>query len=311
MKKMLLFLAVISAVATSTALGEVGISTGAKVGTYYAVANEIKGVCAGLDIEVYESNGSLSNIERVFADSRVQYGIVQQDALEYMKVINPTKMKKIKMVFPLYDEEIHLLARIDSRINSLADLRGKKVNIGKENSGVWITSQIIKSKTGASWKESTLDPKEAVRMVMSGELDAMFYVAGKPIAVLKDLGKSGEDVVKLVSIRHQELAGFYIPTSIPEGLYAFQQEAVQTYGVKSVLATFAYNSPKRKEEIASLVSCIVKNLDGLQMSGHPKWKEVDPLDFNKVQWPIHKTAKKTILKLKKIQEKEEKDDEDE
>src|SRR5437763_14175472 len=43
------------------------------------------------------------------------------------------RSKKIKMVFPLYNEEIHLLAK--KGINSFDDLANKRVAIGREGSG--------------------------------------------------------------------------------------------------------------------------------------------------------------------------------
>jgi len=49
---------------------------------------------------------------------------------------------KIKMIFPLYNEEIHIIVRKDREINSVKDLRGKKVNMDKRNNIIQSSSMV-------------------------------------------------------------------------------------------------------------------------------------------------------------------------
>ena len=78
----------------------------------------------------------------------------------------------------------------------------------------------------------------------------------------------------------------------------FKREELNHTGshkVNNVLVTFAYKSQYQKE-IAELVTCITKNVDGLQVNGHPKWRDVDPLDIDRVKWPVHPAALAAIKK---------------
>jgi TRAP transporter TAXI family solute receptor len=278
------------------ARADVGISTGSSSATYYQMANDIKRVCPSINISVYESAGSLSNLDRIFSDSKVQYGIVQQDALIYRNLSDPTSMSKIKQVFPLFNEEISLVANVKSGINSLNDLAGKKVVIGQQGSGNWVTSNIIKSKTGIRWTDVEQAPDQSIVGLISGQYDAMIVVAGTPVKLLTNLGASAKGVVKMVPMSNQALDDFYIRASIPEGIYAWQTTPVQTYAVKSVLATYDYKNPVMAKEIGDLVTCIVKKMSDLEVNGHPKWKQVSPKSIEQVKWPIHPAALAAIKK---------------
>lgn len=289
----LAFGAVVSGLLFGTIPGahaDVGISTGSSSATYFAMANDIKRVCPSINVNVYESAGSLSNLDRIFADPKVQYGIVQQDALIYKNIQDPTSMSKIKQVFPLYNEEISVVVNVKSGINSLADMANKKVVIGAEGSGNWVTSNIIKSKTGIHWVDIAQAPDQSIVGLVSGQYDAMIVVAGTPVNLLKNLGDSAKGVVKMISLSDPALDDFYIRASVPEGIYAWQSTPVRTYAVKSILATYDYKNPVMTAEITKLVTCIVKQQGNLEMSGHPKWKQVSALSIEQVKWPIHPSA---------------------
>lgn len=287
-------------VLSSVIFADVGIATGSKEGTNFVFGSDIQNTCkAGQKISVVESNGSLDNIAKIMSDKQTQYGVVQVDALEYMKLQDPEGMSKIVQIFPLFQSEIHLIARNDSGINNINQLNGKRVIIGPNGSGTWVTSQIIQAKTGIQWKATEETPKNGLMMLLAGKADAMFFVAGKPIGSLKDLGGAGTGVVHLVNLKHQSLDGFYKPTMIPSQMYAWESKAVSTYAVPNVLATFNYKNAMMQGEITKLVQCIVNHVDDLQMNGHPKWKEVDPLDIDKINWPAHPAAKKIVMSYKK------------
>jgi uncharacterized protein len=117
-----------------------------------------------------------------------QFGIVQSDVLEYLKTFEANDpevqkaVKGVRIMFPLYNEEIHVLARKD--IASMKDLAGKKIAVGKKDSGTFLTAtlimDILQVKAGA---RMDINPDEALPKLMSGEIDAFFYVAGAPAAL--------------------------------------------------------------------------------------------------------------------------------
>src|SRR5690606_16125164 len=101
----------------------------------------------GLTLDVVESAGSLENFLSVRQRRHTQFGIVQSDVLEYLKTYaaeDPAIARAIhgvRIAFPLYNEEVHILARRD--IAELDDLNGRRVAIGAEESGNFLTASLV------------------------------------------------------------------------------------------------------------------------------------------------------------------------
>jgi TRAP transporter TAXI family solute receptor len=267
----------------------VGIASGQPSGTNYPMAADIARVCSTPQSPItnIESDGSLDNLAKVYGDKNVQYGIVQTDALVYQQGVDPKMMDRIQMVFPFFSSEIHLVVRANSPINSLNDLQGRRIDEDVEGSGSWVSVQVIKSLTGLKWQAVNLQQTQGLQAVQSGQVDAMFVNAGRPVSMFSAV-QSG---LKLVSISNPKLDAFglYTKSTIPSGSYPFQTQSVSTYKTGNVLVTYAFKNQYQKE-IGDLVGCVMHNLPQLQQTGHPKWKNVDPTDIERIQWQTHPAA---------------------
>src|SRR5476651_1731730 len=235
--KMIICLLVLSLGIEANA-GPVGIASGQPSGTNYPMAADIARVCSTPTSPITNvvSDGSLDNLAKVYGDKNVQYGIVQTDALEYQKGIDPKMMSRIQMVFPFFSSEIHLIVRSNSNINSLADLQGKRVDEDVEGSGSWVSVQVIKTLTGLQWQVANLQQKAGLQALQNGQVDAMFVNAGLPV----DMFTHVQGGLKLVSISNPKLDAFglYTKSMIPSGTYPFQKQSIQTYKTDNVLVTF-------------------------------------------------------------------------
>lgn len=275
--------------ATGALAGQVGIASGQPSGTNYPMAQDIARVCSTAQAPIHNisSDGSLDNLAKVYGDQNVQYGIVQTDALVYQQGVDPKMMDRIQMVFPFFSSEIHLVVRANSNINSLADLQGKRVDEDVEGSGSWVSVQVIKQLTGMRWTAVNYQQAQGLQALQSGQVDAMFVNAGRPVSMFSQV-QSG---LKLVSISNPKLDAFglYTKSTIPSGSYPFQTQAVTTYKTGNVLVTYAFKNQYQKE-IGGLVTCVMHNLPQLQATGHPKWKNVDPTDIERIKWQVHPAA---------------------
>jgi TRAP transporter TAXI family solute receptor len=282
---------------TTAQAASVGIASGNPTGTNYPMVEDIKRVCStpASPITNVASDGSLANIDKIYSDSNTQYGIIQADALEYQKGIDPKMMSRIVMVFPFFSTEFHLVGKYGTKINSLADLAGKRVVEGPQGSGTWVTVQVIKALTGIKWTPILASQADGFNMVMSGQAEAEFIVAGKPVSML-----ATSKGYKLIPLSNPALDSFglYTKTMISAGTYDAVQDTVQTYKVDNVLATYAFTNQYQRE-IGDLVSCITKNIGTLQTTGHPKWRDVDPLDIDRIKWPSHPAAVAAIKRESK------------
>lgn len=294
MKNILLALAFVAGFAQAA---PVGIASGQPTGTNYPMAADIAKVCSTstAPISNVESEGSLDNIAKIYSDKKVQYGIIQVDAVEYMKGQDAKMMEKIVMVFPFFSTEMHLIAKDGSPITKLSDLAGKRVVEGPDGSGTWVTVQVIKQLTGIKWTPILASQADGFDQVMSGKADAEFIVAGAPVSILTK--KSG---FKLVPLNSPQLDTFalYTKALIPSGTYPSIKTSLSTYKVDNVLATFAFKN-QYGPEINTLVSCLASNIDKLQtVDGfHPKWRDVNPLDIDRIKMPTHPAAVAAIKRL--------------
>src|SRR5262249_6473798 len=125
-----------------------------KTGTYIAIGRDLAQMArqAGITLDIKPSKGSIDNIRRLNSHENVQLGIVQSDVLGVMTHSrNPETIRmaqRLRMVFPLYHEEVHLLARRD--IHNFNELEGKKVVIGEDGSGHMLTAIHLFAMTGVT-----------------------------------------------------------------------------------------------------------------------------------------------------------------
>ncbi|MCQ0969130.1 TAXI family TRAP transporter solute-binding subunit (plasmid) [Paracoccus sp. TK19116] len=269
---------------------QMSIMTGSPSGTYIQFGRDLSGLMetCGQTMEVVESAGSLENFLAVRQRPNTQFGIVQSDVLEYMRTFAAEDqaiaraVAGVRIAVPLYDEELHILAKAD--IETLGDLAGKRVAIGVENSGTYLTSSLILSLAGIEPAERVLlNPAEALPQLQDGQIDALVYVAGAPATLFQDESIDG-DTLHLVPITDEVLRSVYSWSTIPEGTYAFQTGPLDTVAVKAVLMTYDYQ-PRRNAyhrsscaAVSEMSHQILTRLDQLKESGHPKWKSVDLAD---------------------------------
>lgn len=281
--------------------GTYGIATGSASGTYIVFGQDIKRVSEGkVPLSVIETKGSLDNFNRLLdGNNNVQFAIVQYDVLQSEDrsgFLRKNKSEDIKMVFPLYGEEIHILTKKNSGITTFNDLRDKKVVVGVEGSGTWISMKNLLKKTGMKWNGIAKDFDEGLKDVMAEKADAVVYVAGSPTKKLGKLSTGASNFIQLVSIPpSEEISEIYEPTLIKAKTYDWLTSDVSTYSIKSILVSYDYEKgTKEYQAIIDLVDTILGKMSDLKELGHPKWENVCPLDYTKVPWDMHPAAKETI-----------------
>ena len=292
-------LSLVVGVAPAALAVDMGVITGGEKGTYYQFGLNFQalGRPNGINMTVHTSKGSVENIYAVYQRPGIQLGIVQSDVLAFVARVQTDEAlkriaKKIKMVFPLYNEEIHLLAK--KGINSFDDLANKRVAIGREGSGTYLTVRLLFKVSEVAPREMvTIDTDEALAELKAGRIDAMFYVAGLPVKLLAE-GVTAADELQLVPITNKDIAEFYPRITIPGGTYAWQPQPVESVTVKAVLVTFDYRRLDC-ENVGKFAQVVSTNIETLVKSGHPKWKQVN-LEFPLKGWEQYDCVKKYLNK---------------
>lgn len=282
-----------------TAGTDLGIITGGEKGTYYQFGLNLQNLAKqkGINLSVHPSRGSIENVFAVYQRPGVQMGIVQSDVLAFVARVETDPVlkriaKKTKMIFPLYNEEVHLLGRPE--ITGFDDLANRRVAIGREGSGNYLTSRLLFKMADVTPREMlTIDTDEALTALKAGRIDAMFYVAGFPVKLMSE-GVTEADRLALIPITNKSIQEFYPSAEIPAGTYRWQPQPVETVAVKSVLISFDYRR-KDCDNVGRFAQVLFENRPWLIKNGHPKWRSVD-LDYQLRGWEQYDCVRKYLGK---------------
>jgi TRAP transporter TAXI family solute receptor len=278
---------------------ELGIITGSEKGTYYQFGLNLQALAkrSGVAVTVHPSRGSIENVNAVYERPGVQLGIVQSDVLAFVTRMqaDPTLKriaKKTRMVFPLYNEEVHLVGR--RGIATFDDLADRRVAVGREGSGTYLTARLLFNVAEVTPREMVyIDTDEALAELKAGRIDAMFYVAGAPVRLFAD-SIADSDNLALIPITNKSIVEFYPRVELPAKTYAWQASAVPTVAVKSVLISFDFRR-QDCESVGRFGKLISDNMSWLTTNGHAKWKSVD-LDFPLKGWEQYDCVRKYLGK---------------
>jgi TRAP-type uncharacterized transport system substrate-binding protein len=282
----------------------VGIAGGLMSGTNMTFADEMAQVLGdgdNLRVIPMVTYGAASNLEDLLYLRGVDVAVTQSDVFEYFK----TQRKianldgRVNYILRLPISEMHLIAGKD--IETIEDLRGKKVNFGPAGSASSLTGTIVFQRFGVKVEPTLYDNPTAMQKLKSGEIAALIRVVGKPVDALAKIPASAE--LHLVPLPFSKAFGDSYtlgeftsedyPGLVPEG------QAIDTIAVPSVLAVL--NWPKntdRYRRIARFVEALYGKWGKFQEPPrHPKWKDVN-LAATVPGWTRWSVAEDMLRKLR-------------
>ena len=236
----------------------VTIGTGGITGVYYPTGGAIAKIVNkkrkeyGIRCTVESTGGSVFNVNAVMAGD-LEFGVVQSDRqYQAVKGIADWKdkgpQKDLRAVFSIHPENVDLIAAVDANINSLQDLKGKRISIGNLGSGFRKNAIDALEANGLNFEKDfhseSLKAAEQPGMIQDGRIDAAFYTVGHPSGYYKE-ATAGKRKVKFVPITNIDglLAKYpYYAKSVTRmELYpgAVNKEDVPTFGVKATFVTSA------------------------------------------------------------------------
>jgi hypothetical protein len=237
----------------------VTIGTGGITGVYYPTGGAIAKMVNkkrseyGIRATVESTGGSVFNINAIMAGD-LEFGVAQSDR-QYQAIEgiadwkDKGPQKDLRAVFSIHPESVDLIAAVDANINSLADLKGKRVNIGNVGSGYRKNAIDALVANGLDFEKDfhaeSLKAAEAPGLIQDGRIDAAFYTVGHPSGYYKE-ATSGVRKVKFVPITNidslLEKYPYYAKSATLMKNYpgaVNDEEAVPTFGVKATFVTSA------------------------------------------------------------------------
>ncbi len=294
------------------------IGTGGTAYTYFPVggviANAIskppgsrecgKGGSCGVEnliASAVSSRGSVDNVNAIVSGLR-NSGFAQSDVAYWAYTGTGTMegkepAKDLRTIAALFEEHIHLVALKDSGINSVADLKGKRVSLDEPGSGTYVDAKLILEANGLGVADVTAEALKggaAAEALRNGKIDAFFVVAGYPTGALVELASAAS--IKLVPIAGDgakalaEKYGFFAQSEIPAGTYQ-GVDAAQTVAVGAQWFT----SAKEDEELIYNITKALWNDESRKLLdvGHAKGKTITPASaLNGVGVPLHAGAER-------------------
>ncbi|MCI1019346.1 TAXI family TRAP transporter solute-binding subunit [Microbacterium sp. C5A9] len=234
--------------------GDHAVAGGGADGVYFAYGTSLAAELSaslGVSVVAEETAGSVDNLLRVDSGEAL-VGFAQGDAAADAVAGAGAFAEPlpIQAVARLYDEYLHVVVRGGSDIHELADLAGRSVSLGAENSGVNVIAGRVLDAAGvdaASLHDRRLDLAESIDALERSEIDAFFWVGGIPTPGIAAL--SEEVPVRLLPIeqswvdevnrRHSDA---YRSSDLPIGLYGLEESAT-TLAVPNYLVTSASTPP--------------------------------------------------------------------
>ncbi len=292
----------------------ISIGTGGPTGVYFAVGNAIcrlihkeaaegrkKGRKHGIRCSAPSTGGSNYNIGQIKA-GELDFGVAQSDwqfhASNGSSVWKGKKFSKLRAVFSVHPEPLHIIVGAKSGITGWDGLKAKRVNIGNPGSGQRGTMEYLMKEYGWSkgvFKLATeLTSSEQSKALCDGKIDAYIYTVGVPnagVSVATD--GCGAKIVSFNNSLAKKLVDakpYYAWATIPKGTYKTTSSDVTTFGV---MATFVTSADVDERTVYELTRAVFENLDDFRKL-HPAFRNLDPkrMISDGLSAPLHRGALK-------------------
>nr|WP_295973785.1 TAXI family TRAP transporter solute-binding subunit [uncultured Bacillus sp.] len=277
----------------------ISILTGGTGGTYYPLGGAFANIISeetGIETNAETSGASAENLTTL-KDGNAEVAFTQTDIASYAKegkqMFEGEKVDDVQAIGTLYRETIQIVTTKKSGIQSIEDLKGKRVSIGDPGSGVIPNAEQILEVHGMTFDDierKDLSFDESTAGIQDGTIDAAFVTAGTPTGAVESLSATEEIVI--LPIKQEKIDAlikkypYYTQDEVPKGTYKLT-ETVPTVAVQAMLVV---RQDLSKEVVYDITKAIFENLDQVT---HAKAKIIKPENaLNGVGIDVHPGALK-------------------
>jgi TRAP transporter TAXI family solute receptor len=271
------------------------IVTASERGTYIQIGRDIARFVApeaDIELQVLPSAGSAENVQRLRDEPGVKFALVQSDVyqafLDQAASGNSTAgrvIRPLRVIMPLYNEEIYFVTRADSKLEFVHEIKDAKIAAGALRSGTALTTTTLyRQMFGAPLPDANavfLPNEEALaKLVTDKSVDVVVIVAGQPAKVIADMKTEARDLIKLLKFDPNHPAskaalGTYFPATVRQTSYPnLLTEDLPGLTVKAFLVTYDYSMEHTVGSLTRFARSLCQNFPKLQAEGHAKWREV-------------------------------------
>ncbi|MFN3629829.1 MAG: TAXI family TRAP transporter solute-binding subunit [Casimicrobiaceae bacterium] len=252
----------------------INILTGGQAGVYYPLgvalsqifAKEIPNVRSTAQV----TRASVENLN-LLQQGRGELALTLGDALSDAWKGNADagfaqRLDKLRGFSATYNNFAQIVARAESGIKTLADLKGKRLSVGAARSGTELNAREILKAAGLKYsdlgKVEYLPFAESVELMKNRQLDATLQSAGLGVASIRDLATAIK--ITVVPVPADVVAKIgdpaYQPAVIPANTYTGQTTDVPTAAIPNFLVT---HSGVSDDLVYQMVKSMYANLETL------------------------------------------------
>ncbi len=246
----------------------ISIGTGGTGGVYYPLGGGLAAMISkyvpGVEATAEVTAGSIANLQLIDS-GKSEIGFTMADAAwDAANGLDKFNGKRVALraIAVFYPNRMHVVTIEGTGINSMKDLKGKRVSTGAPVSGTEVTALRLIEAAGLDPKDMTrerLSVAESVAALKDRKIDAFFWVGGVPTPSITDLAATPGITIKLVN--HGEAADnlrkkygpIYIQNQILANAYPGETQATTNIDVWNLLVV-----PEKSDE--KMVYDIVKTL---------------------------------------------------
>lgn len=284
------------------------IGTGGVTGVYYPTGGAICRLVNlnraehGIRCSVESTGGSVYNT-RTIRQGELDFGVVQSDV--QAAGLNGTgafeedgPFEGLRALFSVHPEPMHLMVRADAGIETVEDLRGKKVNIANPGSGTRVLAETLLQyydiDPGEFAVAAELKSSEQSAALCDGNIDATIWAAGLPNGSSQEATSTCD--VNIISLEGEAIDTLlaenkaYGAATIPGGMYPGNDEDIASWGP---LATFVTSAETPDDVVYAVVEGVFDNFDDFKRL-HPAFArlEQDQMISAGLSAPLHPGAER-------------------
>jgi uncharacterized protein len=205
--------ATLAAAGPAAAQTQLSIATGGTGGVYYPIGggiaelinNHVEGYSAVAEV----TGASVENMALINtgdSDFALALADTVYQAYTGTGALEGREMPGLRALLSVYPNAIQIVTLAESDIQSIEDLRGRRVSVGAPGSGTEVNAQQILTANGISYDEideQRLNFNETADALRDGDIDAGFWSVGPPTSSIMNLAATR--AIKLIPLTDAEI----------------------------------------------------------------------------------------------------------
>jgi uncharacterized protein len=274
---------------------QLSVATGGTGGVYFpiggGIAELINEHIEGYSAVAEVTGASVENMGLIFrgdSDFAIALADTVYQAYHGEGEFEGRQISDLRALLGVYPNAVQIVTLPDSGIESLEDLRGKRVSVGAPGSGTEVNAQTILEANGITYDDFTpqrLNFNETADALRDGDIDAGFWSVGPPTSSIMNLAATSG--VRLIGLTDEEVEAaqeaepVFARYTLEAGIYDGVEADVATISIPNALVVHA----DMDEELAYQVTKVIfERVEDLQAI-HPAANDTT-VEFTMESTPI-------------------------